>query len=224
MDNDQQLAAEKLEALRTRRFRERGERLKEERMRLGLNLIEFANLLGIHRNTQGNYEAGREPPTSYLVAAQEAGVDVAYVIDGERLSGVSSHVAQTVSTIFTRARAQGVCDLDPDAQSHLAYLVAQNNEWQSSGLPGSLEDDQVVGLIEAAFMTPREFDEAAAAIGLYAPGLAGHDPSPHERASMILETLSLYGVNKGSLGLSLHDDIRLVAEGVVASWSHLVGK
>jgi transcriptional regulator with XRE-family HTH domain len=76
---------EKIEALRTRLLTERGERLKEERKRLGYSLHEFAKQLGIHRNTQSNYEAGREPPSSYLLAAQEAGVDIEYVIIGDLL-------------------------------------------------------------------------------------------------------------------------------------------
>lgn len=57
------------------------ERLREERKRLGLSQGEFADLLGIHRNTQARYERGeREPDTAYLDAIRKAGVDVGYVV------------------------------------------------------------------------------------------------------------------------------------------------
>lgn len=56
------------------------ERLREERKRLGLSQGKFADLLGIHRNTQARYERGeREPDTAYLQAIAQAGVDVSYV-------------------------------------------------------------------------------------------------------------------------------------------------
>lgn len=58
-----------------------GERLKEERVRLGLSQSAFATRLGIHRNTQIKYESGaREPDSSYLEAIGQAGVDVSYVM------------------------------------------------------------------------------------------------------------------------------------------------
>lgn len=65
------------------------ERLREERKRLGLSQGEFAEAIGIHRNTQARYERGeREPDTAYLDAIRKAGVDVPYVIGpntGERV-------------------------------------------------------------------------------------------------------------------------------------------
>lgn len=58
-----------------------GERLKEERVRLGLSQSAFAMRVGIHRNTQIKYESGaREPDSSYLEAIGKAGVDVSYVM------------------------------------------------------------------------------------------------------------------------------------------------
>lgn len=56
-------------------------RLREERKRLGLSQGEFADLIGIHRNTQARYERGeREPDTAYLDSIRKTGVDVGYVI------------------------------------------------------------------------------------------------------------------------------------------------
>ncbi|MNJ42055.1 Helix-turn-helix domain protein [compost metagenome] len=62
-----------------------GERLKEERERLGLNQTDFAALAGASKNTQYNYEKGeRSPDANYLCAAASQGVDVLYVITGIR--------------------------------------------------------------------------------------------------------------------------------------------
>ncbi|MFS0825516.1 helix-turn-helix domain-containing protein [Pseudomonas phoenicis] len=62
-----------------------GDRLKEERERLGLNQTDFAALAGASRNTQCNYEkGGRSPDANYLAAAALHGVDVAYVVTGLR--------------------------------------------------------------------------------------------------------------------------------------------
>ncbi len=62
-----------------------GERLKEERERLGLNQTEFAAQAGASKNTQYNYEKGeRSPDATYLAAADVMGVDVLYVVTGRR--------------------------------------------------------------------------------------------------------------------------------------------
>jgi transcriptional regulator with XRE-family HTH domain len=60
-----------------------GERLREERKRLGLSQTDFARLAGVHMNTQSRYENGeRGPDSSYLEALGKEGVDVNYVLFG----------------------------------------------------------------------------------------------------------------------------------------------
>ncbi len=62
-----------------------GNRLREERERLCLSQGLFAGKVGVSRMSQVNYESGkRSPDSSYLLAAYEAGIDVAYVITGKR--------------------------------------------------------------------------------------------------------------------------------------------
>jgi len=62
-----------------------GERLKEERNRVGANQTVFAEQCGVTKNTQLAYEKGeRSPDANYLAAAAAAGVDVQYVVTGER--------------------------------------------------------------------------------------------------------------------------------------------
>ncbi|PHN59863.1 hypothetical protein AO268_17490 [Pseudomonas sp. ICMP 8385] len=63
-----------------------GERLKEERERLGLSQTDFAALAGASKNSQYNYEKGeRSPDAAYLAAVAGVGLDVLYVVTGERV-------------------------------------------------------------------------------------------------------------------------------------------
>ncbi|MGS0741677.1 helix-turn-helix domain-containing protein [Glaciimonas sp. GG7] len=62
-----------------------GERLKEERERLGMNQTNFAALAGVGRKTQFSYEhCARTPDANYLAAVAKAGADVGYIITGTR--------------------------------------------------------------------------------------------------------------------------------------------
>lgn len=62
-----------------------GERLREERMRIGLSQDEFAAVGGVTRRTQSAYEAdARAPDTTYLHALEKVRVDIVYVLTGQR--------------------------------------------------------------------------------------------------------------------------------------------
>lgn len=62
-----------------------GERLKEERERLGYNQADFAALAGATRKSQFNYESDeRSPDVRYLAAIATAGADVQYIVTGVR--------------------------------------------------------------------------------------------------------------------------------------------
>ena len=61
-----------------------GERLKEERKRLGMNQTEFALLGGVVKFTQINYEKGDNSPNlDYLAKLEAAGVDAYYILTGK---------------------------------------------------------------------------------------------------------------------------------------------
>lgn len=62
-----------------------GQRLKEERVRLGLKQDEVANYIGCSTRSQINYENGeRSPDSDYLRLFASMGGDVQYVITGVR--------------------------------------------------------------------------------------------------------------------------------------------
>lgn len=60
-----------------------GERLREERERLGLSQTLFGDLAQVTKKTQMLYEGGqRSPKADYLTVIAEQGVDVQYVLTG----------------------------------------------------------------------------------------------------------------------------------------------
>lgn len=62
-----------------------GDRLKEERARLGFNQEEFAAKAGITRRPYIDWESGKTSPNAaQLALLAELGLDVAYVITGDR--------------------------------------------------------------------------------------------------------------------------------------------
>ena len=61
-----------------------GERLKEERKRLGLSQMELCELTGITRKTLFSYETGeRSPNVLFLSALFDHDFDVDYILKGE---------------------------------------------------------------------------------------------------------------------------------------------
>ncbi len=62
-----------------------GERIRSERVRLGLSQAEFGAIAGVQKNAQINYEADRRSPdANYLVSIQETGADAHYILTGRR--------------------------------------------------------------------------------------------------------------------------------------------
>jgi len=63
-----------------------GERLRDERLRLGLTQTAFGEIAGVTKKTQMLYESGeRTPDMRYLAAVSKVGVDYSYVLTGQRL-------------------------------------------------------------------------------------------------------------------------------------------
>ncbi|WP_432239920.1 helix-turn-helix domain-containing protein [Herbaspirillum robiniae] len=76
-----------------------GQRLKEERKRLGMTQPDFAQVGKVEKNTQLNYEQDKRSPTAdYLLAIADAGVDIHYVMHGERATNsLSAEETELVS-------------------------------------------------------------------------------------------------------------------------------
>jgi phage repressor protein C with HTH and peptisase S24 domain len=77
-----------------------GQRLREERERLGIKVTDFGTQAGVRKNAQINYEADRRSPDSdYLTAAAKQGVDIFYVLTGQRTNLGPSYA---MSAIFEK--------------------------------------------------------------------------------------------------------------------------
>lgn len=69
-----------------------GERIKEERERIGLDQVEFSALGGASRHSQIDWEKGKSFPNAKALAAwAAAGVDVQYILTGVRAGGAIAH-------------------------------------------------------------------------------------------------------------------------------------
>lgn len=64
-----------------------GIRLREERNKLGLSQEKLAEVGGVQKLAQTNYETGKRSPTGeYLVKIAELGADVNYILTGVRMA------------------------------------------------------------------------------------------------------------------------------------------
>jgi transcriptional regulator with XRE-family HTH domain len=78
-----------------------GDRLREERERLGLSQAAFGDIGGVKANAQGNYEKGdRFPDASYLAAVAIKGVDVLYVVTGNRVPAAAESLSEEETTLL----------------------------------------------------------------------------------------------------------------------------
>lgn len=121
-----------------------GERLKAERIRVGIPPTDFAALCGVSRTTQFNYEAGgRAPDADYLQRAGKAGVDVQYVITGTRVGGANDDFVVIASHAVAASAGPGAVNGEHSEVDGLSF----SRKWLSKrGLnPANLRVIDVVG-------------------------------------------------------------------------------
>lgn len=96
-----------------------GERIKEERERLGFNQADFAALAEATRKTLFNWESGTASPNAAALAAwAQHGLDVLYVVTGERLS------AQPAADPAEQVLLNSYRLCKPDAKANLIQTAA----------------------------------------------------------------------------------------------------
>lgn len=110
-----------------------GERLRNERERLGLNQPEFGAIAGVSKTTQFNYEKGdRSPDAEYLAAIAGAGVDVMYVLTGVRAMPAAEALSPREAALIDNFK--NMVDEDKRAIERLADAVQKP---QAQGLTGT---------------------------------------------------------------------------------------
>ncbi|MBD9653557.1 helix-turn-helix transcriptional regulator [Pseudomonas sp. PDM12] len=96
-----------------------GVRLKEERSRLGLNQTDMAAAGGVGKTTQINYEKGAGAPDAfYLAAVERLGVDVLYVVTGQRRPAPADSIESDELELLTQYR-----QLPQDQRAHTRTMV-----------------------------------------------------------------------------------------------------
>ena len=83
-----------------------GQRLKEERLRLNYNQTDFSALINSTKKSQYDYENDKSSPTAkQLEILAHFGVDVLYVLTGERHIKLSSD-EQEIVNLFQQAQLE----------------------------------------------------------------------------------------------------------------------
>ncbi|VVO31157.1 helix-turn-helix domain-containing protein [Pseudomonas fluorescens] len=101
-----------------------GERLKEARKMLGLSQHDFGAIGGVAANAQGRYENGeRLPKSDYLMAIRLKGVDVLYVLTGERTALTAETLSDEEAVIIRHYRT--LDGVDQDALAQLATSLSE---------------------------------------------------------------------------------------------------
>lgn len=129
-------------------------RLKSERKRVGMSAEGMADLGGVARATQFNYESGAAvPDVRYLLRLRPEGIDITYVLTGAREAAPTS-LPEREQTLLTRY----------------------------TSLPGSLKDvvDSVTLLAWLTFDSKRQHDYSEAISSPYSAqaAYAVHEPAP----------------------------------------------
>lgn len=81
-----------------------GERLREERERLGLNQADFGEAGGVRKQAQLKYEKSeRSPDAAYLAAIADAGADIQYIVTGTRSDAALTPDERELIALFRAA-------------------------------------------------------------------------------------------------------------------------
>ena len=115
-----------------------GERLREERMRLSLSQEAMGEAAGVRKQAQLKYEKGdRSPDAAYLERVAAIGVDVRYVITGERSAQLLTADESELVSLFRAAplavKAAAIGALQGGSGRPTAMVVTGNNNRSAGG-------------------------------------------------------------------------------------------
>lgn len=127
-----------------------GERLKAERARLGMPQWLLAQHGQVSKDTQTNYERDASQPTAaYLARVAAFGVDVLYVVTGEK-TPVRQHVIVAVEHDDEEVSGRQVLALDERAQAMMKNYMASDDEGKRT-----IEGTALLGAKSATKTKPR---------------------------------------------------------------------
>ena len=117
-----------------------GPRLREERERLGMTQKVFGLIGGVEPNAQGKYESGeRTPKADYLAAVARRGVDVLYVLTGQRSPVLLEHLDHGEERVLDSYRI--LPREGQEALRHMAISLAEMSANYSVKPPAKIKSD-----------------------------------------------------------------------------------
>lgn len=135
-----------------------GQRLRAERQRLGLSQQAFADKLGVHRQTQKNYELDkRAPPTPYLDAALALGVDTWYVMSGVPQEDIDLMESAHGAALFALL---GELGYPPDEAANI-FLALKAIWSKRREVPAPAWQEKIQALVHEAPVIARIVDQKA---------------------------------------------------------------
>lgn len=127
-----------------------GERLRSERERLGLSQTEIGALGGVQKNAQHNYEIGKRlPDAGYLSALAKQGVDIYYVLTGQRtqlgpLNSLLSGINRKYGPVLEMARKAAEMEAAIDASFGPQFIPIPIYDAALAAGDGHLNDTDAV--------------------------------------------------------------------------------
>lgn len=90
-----------------------------------MNQEEFGVIGGVNRNSQANYEKNkRNPDSAYMAAIAQAGVDVLYVLTGQRTPRLEEGLSEREKAVLDNYRS--LPEGDKAALQRLSDALAQS--------------------------------------------------------------------------------------------------
>ncbi|MEZ2739123.1 helix-turn-helix domain-containing protein [Comamonas jiangduensis] len=88
-----------------RNFEQTGERLREERIRIDVSQLSMAESCGVSRGTLATWEKGEQSPNAAALAVMASrGIDVLYVVTGQRQGESESTLAPEEKALLSAWR------------------------------------------------------------------------------------------------------------------------
>lgn len=126
-----------------------GSRLREERLRLGLNQTDLAALANASKGAQINWEKdANSPPASALTAYAERGADVLYILTGRRTGNRPNNASNQIEDQLAEMRRDL---LEPGWRKMRGETLAEAEERVVEGHAGSL---RAILQYDQAYLTP----------------------------------------------------------------------
>jgi len=133
---------------RNGKIREFGERLKKERLSLGMTQQQLSDRLGVTKTTLGRYERGiRSPEIELVIEMEEIGIDTFYLQTGGRLDSKGERVR-----IYETPNDALIVVVDIQKELKLSFSYDQIQLLLEYAYSNQAKKQQVLDFVKAAYV------------------------------------------------------------------------